>query len=844
MAGYLINDSYSDWLDSPISTTISTHPIDDLDFPTVTVCPHKGSHTALNHDLMKADNRSLTEKDREDLKQAVFITIIEPSHQDYIKSMVATANPSNLRQMYKGFQSPPKPDKDKGLEIRMWNYQGKFQTPFYKEQYDEEFYKKKQLIKAVLEYPKDIKELVGSGSLIIHLEVDTRVEEGWQEEVQVKGIHSSMKYKLFTEEKTWADAEALCQGEGGHLASVLNEEEWQEVGDVAGNQWSVWLGGREIDTEKLWMWSYGSAWNYSNVAVLNGIRGDQNICVGISKNRHKPQWEWDKEDCKELRAFICQYFPPLLRGNVSLTLKFKKNQLSEPFQVVYSYQASSQELLDSWEDKRMTGFQMNWRIENKNPPLAMTTSQLGRSVQTHSFKRDNMNEDFFLGDQVYTITLLLPSAEQVGSGSLVIQLEVDTNDKEGWQEEVRYREGSKYKLYTDWKSWTDAEAHCQAEGGHLASVHTEDDNKEVRDVAGEEWAVWLGGRRQDESQVWEWSDGSPWGYTNWADIVKHGFFYNCVFMNDKGLLRDDHCTTFSSSFVCKVDYRSEMINKNMALEYNKDNLTISMFKVKYVYKVSTNIFPNSTNNQSTNGIRLSWFLQDKNRSRLTEKMPDLSRDWKPKVKTPSNQDQYLIRMVKLASRARANNTTNGEIFDKIMREKTQLIVTGFIKYTIHCSGGQVKKEFYPKMLAELSVQINNDNTHINVTDEDSETGFMLFSAVVYCSEPVALSQFLHSLLSTQSPRTIIQATVNTIQSDATIERKTKKLLGDFYHSLDKIFHFQLGKILLALTSSSQLETMLAKEWPYFSAYSKQIKECKTNERCKGIMDLTQSVDKG
>ena len=36
---YLIHDSYSDWQESPIATTISTHPIAELDFPTVTVCP-------------------------------------------------------------------------------------------------------------------------------------------------------------------------------------------------------------------------------------------------------------------------------------------------------------------------------------------------------------------------------------------------------------------------------------------------------------------------------------------------------------------------------------------------------------------------------------------------------------------------------------------------------------------------------------------------------------------------------------------------------------------------------------------------------------------------------------
>ena len=33
-----------------------------------------------------------------------------------------------------------------------------------------------------------------------------------------------------------------------------------------------------------------------------------------------------------------------------------------------------------------------------------------------------------------------------------------------------------YKLNQDTKSWGDAEAACQSEGGHLASIHSEDEN--------------------------------------------------------------------------------------------------------------------------------------------------------------------------------------------------------------------------------------------------------------------------------------------------------------------------------------------------------------------------------
>ena len=60
-AGVIIGKSYKEWQENPIATSITTHPIDDLDFPNVTICPPKDSNTALYHDLVKVGNRSLSD---------------------------------------------------------------------------------------------------------------------------------------------------------------------------------------------------------------------------------------------------------------------------------------------------------------------------------------------------------------------------------------------------------------------------------------------------------------------------------------------------------------------------------------------------------------------------------------------------------------------------------------------------------------------------------------------------------------------------------------------------------------------------------------------------------------
>ena len=55
-AGVLIQESFSGWSTSPVSTTIETLSISKLNFPTVTVCPARNSLTSLNPVLAMARN--------------------------------------------------------------------------------------------------------------------------------------------------------------------------------------------------------------------------------------------------------------------------------------------------------------------------------------------------------------------------------------------------------------------------------------------------------------------------------------------------------------------------------------------------------------------------------------------------------------------------------------------------------------------------------------------------------------------------------------------------------------------------------------------------------------------
>ena len=220
-AGLLIRNSYRDWASSPISTSISTHPISSLPFPQVTVCPPKGSNTALNYDLVRLNN-TLTEDTKDTLKRAVDQIFIKNDHNKYAVKMKVLTNDHNIRKIYEGFQAVPKHVGNIGHEVRFSSSAGEITTPHFGKDFDGEHYSEDHNYHYILEFPANTGELLGpTGSLVVKLDVDTREEEDWSESVKYR---VGPKYKYYDVPMAWEDAEAHCVELGGHLASVTSKK--------------------------------------------------------------------------------------------------------------------------------------------------------------------------------------------------------------------------------------------------------------------------------------------------------------------------------------------------------------------------------------------------------------------------------------------------------------------------------------------------------------------------------------------------------------------------------------------------------------------------------------------
>ena len=103
----MITSSYKEWQESPVSTTITTHPITELKFPTVKVCPPRGSNTALNHLLEKVKNVNFTEKEKQELLDISKKVFLEIPNKQHSKDVSALLSSENIRSIMNGHTSLP-----------------------------------------------------------------------------------------------------------------------------------------------------------------------------------------------------------------------------------------------------------------------------------------------------------------------------------------------------------------------------------------------------------------------------------------------------------------------------------------------------------------------------------------------------------------------------------------------------------------------------------------------------------------------------------------------------------------------------------------------------------------
>ena len=102
-AVYLIHESFYNWKESPISTTVETLPITKLSMPNITVCPPKQSLLNLNFDIMQTKYIGLDQKIRKQLFNSALSIIQEEFFIDIMKNLSKVKDSDRYYNWYHGF---------------------------------------------------------------------------------------------------------------------------------------------------------------------------------------------------------------------------------------------------------------------------------------------------------------------------------------------------------------------------------------------------------------------------------------------------------------------------------------------------------------------------------------------------------------------------------------------------------------------------------------------------------------------------------------------------------------------------------------------------------------------
>ena len=73
-----------------------------------------------------------------------------------------------------------------------------------------------------------------------------------------------------------------------------------------------------------------------------------------------------------------------------------------------------------------------------------------------------------------------------------------------------------YKIFYDTLTWEEAKAACEAKGGHLATITSEEEQQKLNLYNAGNHNLWIGGYKNADGQ-WCWGNGEPWTYENWGD---------------------------------------------------------------------------------------------------------------------------------------------------------------------------------------------------------------------------------------------------------------------------------------------------------------------------------------
>ena len=140
---YLIQESFYQWKQSPITTTIGSSPIKDFPLPNITVCPPAQTFTDLNYDLIVAENQTLDNETRMELVNYGLELLQNHLFEEFMRNLSKLRDSNRFLNWYNGYtkidESMPSFWYDQfWIGVKTSATEGSVRTEYFGEKFDKE----------------------------------------------------------------------------------------------------------------------------------------------------------------------------------------------------------------------------------------------------------------------------------------------------------------------------------------------------------------------------------------------------------------------------------------------------------------------------------------------------------------------------------------------------------------------------------------------------------------------------------------------------------------------------------------------------------------------------------
>ncbi|MCJ8346094.1 hypothetical protein MJH12_11180, partial [bacterium] len=122
-------------------------------------------------------------------------------------------------------------------------------------------------------------------------------------------------------------------------------------------------------------------------------------------------------------------------------------------------------------------------------------------------------------------------------------------------------------------TWNSVSSNC--DGGKLASIHSEEENKFIDDNICLDAECWIGGQdvgpSNDQNKDWDWVDGTKNTYMNWGGNEPNNNSEDCIRMTKGGSWQDHNCNT-NFQRICKKSLSSFENRSEASITLHNGNL--------------------------------------------------------------------------------------------------------------------------------------------------------------------------------------------------------------------------------------------------------------------------------